>query len=201
VGIGRSVGRPRSDRDADCDLTQDVHGAQRYRRIVVTFLAGAELDPQIFRTKWKEATVIGLVGFFVPFLGCTAIAHYLLHWTGRASWLAGARNTPAKSEKRVPKRITALVGDQIMRSLSAYRVLLDDRSERTLGQVQRRFDAHANSHRAQVERSLGNQELGTGQEDVIRGYPELLENTLGVKTLASCSPPVASASCYERERN
>ena len=57
--------------------------------IVLTFLAGAELDPQIFRTKWKEATVIGLVGFFGPFLGCTAIAHYVLHWEGRASWLAG----------------------------------------------------------------------------------------------------------------
>jgi len=57
--------------------------------IVLTFLAGAELDPQIFRTKWKEATVIGLVGFFGPFLGCTAIAHFILHWTVRSSWLAG----------------------------------------------------------------------------------------------------------------
>lgn len=57
--------------------------------IVLTFLAGAELDPHIFRTKWKEATVVGLVGFIGPFLGCTAIAHYVLHWTGRSSWLAG----------------------------------------------------------------------------------------------------------------
>src|SRR6516164_10288879 len=57
--------------------------------IVLTFLAGAELDPLIFRTKWKEATVVGLVGFFGPFLGCTAIAHYVLHWTVRSSWLAG----------------------------------------------------------------------------------------------------------------
>src|ERR1700693_1102545 len=29
--------------------------------IVLTFLAGAELDPIIFRTKWKEATAVGLV--------------------------------------------------------------------------------------------------------------------------------------------
>jgi glutathione-regulated potassium-efflux system ancillary protein KefC len=57
--------------------------------IVLTFLAGAELDPVIFRAKWKEATVVGLVGFFGPFLGCTAIAHYILHWTVRSSWLAG----------------------------------------------------------------------------------------------------------------
>src|ERR1017187_6800881 len=57
--------------------------------IVLTFLAGAELDPVIFRAKWKESTVIGLVGFSGPFLGCTAGAHYVLHWTTRSSWLAG----------------------------------------------------------------------------------------------------------------
>jgi Kef-type K+ transport system membrane component KefB len=57
--------------------------------IVLTFLAGAELDPTIFRTKWKESTVIGMVGFIGPFLGCTAVAHYVLHWTTRSSWLAG----------------------------------------------------------------------------------------------------------------
>jgi len=42
--------------------------------IVLTFLAGAELDPVIFRTKWKEAMGVGLVGFFGPFIGCTLIA-------------------------------------------------------------------------------------------------------------------------------
>jgi glutathione-regulated potassium-efflux system ancillary protein KefC len=57
--------------------------------IVLTFLAGAELDPAIFRVKWKEAMVVGLVGFFGPFVGCTAVAHYLLHWTAKSSWLAG----------------------------------------------------------------------------------------------------------------
>jgi len=43
--------------------------------IVLTFLAGAELDPAIFKTKWREASIIGLAGFFGPFLGCTAVAH------------------------------------------------------------------------------------------------------------------------------
>ncbi len=57
--------------------------------IILTFLAGAELDPLVFREKWKEATGVGLAGFFVPFLGCTAIAYYLLHWSAQASWLAG----------------------------------------------------------------------------------------------------------------
>ena len=57
--------------------------------IILTFLAGAELDPQNFHMKWEEATVIGLVDFFGPFLGCTAIAHFIVHWTVRSSWLAG----------------------------------------------------------------------------------------------------------------
>jgi Kef-type K+ transport system membrane component KefB len=57
--------------------------------IVLTFLAGAELDPAIFKTKWKEALIVGLVGFIGPFLGCTAVAHFLLHWSVRSSWLAG----------------------------------------------------------------------------------------------------------------
>ena len=57
--------------------------------IVLTFLAGAELDPGIFRTKWKEAFVVGLVGFFAPFFGAAALAHFLLGWTVMSSWLAG----------------------------------------------------------------------------------------------------------------
>lgn len=57
--------------------------------IVLTFLAGAELDPTVFRARWKEATVIGLIAFFAPFLGCAAVAYYVLHWDTRASWLAG----------------------------------------------------------------------------------------------------------------
>ena len=57
--------------------------------IVLTFLAGAELDPAIFRTKWKEASVVGLVGFFAPFLGAAAVAHFILKWSIPSSWLAG----------------------------------------------------------------------------------------------------------------
>jgi glutathione-regulated potassium-efflux system ancillary protein KefC len=37
--------------------------------ILLTFLTGAELDPGTFRTKWKDAMVVGLVGFFAPFSG------------------------------------------------------------------------------------------------------------------------------------
>jgi Kef-type K+ transport system membrane component KefB len=57
--------------------------------IMLTFLAGAELDPVVFRQKWKEATAVGTASFLLPFLGCAAAAYYVLGWGGRASWLAG----------------------------------------------------------------------------------------------------------------
>lgn len=57
--------------------------------IVLTFLAGAELDPAVFRRKWKEATAVGLISFLAPFLGCAAAARWLLGWSVEASWLAG----------------------------------------------------------------------------------------------------------------
>jgi glutathione-regulated potassium-efflux system ancillary protein KefC len=57
--------------------------------IVLTFLAGAEIDPAIFRVKWKEATVVGLAGFFAPFLGSATIAYYFLRWDPMPALLAG----------------------------------------------------------------------------------------------------------------
>jgi glutathione-regulated potassium-efflux system ancillary protein KefC len=57
--------------------------------VLLTFLAGAELDPDVIRTKLKEVTVIGLVGFLAPFLGCTAVARYVIGWNSQASWLCG----------------------------------------------------------------------------------------------------------------
>ena len=57
--------------------------------VLLTFLAGAELDPAVMRVKWKEVLVVGLFGFFAPFLGCAALARCALGWDPSASWLAG----------------------------------------------------------------------------------------------------------------
>ena len=57
--------------------------------VVLTFLAGAELEPSVLRAKWKEVAVVGLTGFLAPFLGCAAVARYALGWDPQASWLAG----------------------------------------------------------------------------------------------------------------
>ena len=57
--------------------------------VLLTFLAGAELDPATMKTKLREVTVVGLFGFFAPFLGCAALARFVLGWNGPASLLAG----------------------------------------------------------------------------------------------------------------
>jgi len=57
--------------------------------VLLTFLAGAELEPGVVRAKLKEVTVVGMVGFLSPFLGCAAIAYYGLGWDVRASLLGG----------------------------------------------------------------------------------------------------------------
>ncbi len=57
--------------------------------ILLTFLAGAEVDASVFRLKWKEASAVGFASFLFPFLGCAAGAYYLLGWGSVPSWLAG----------------------------------------------------------------------------------------------------------------
>lgn len=57
--------------------------------IVLTFLAGAELDPDTIRMKLTEVSAVGLVSFLAPLLGCAAVAYYLLGWDANASLLSG----------------------------------------------------------------------------------------------------------------
>ncbi|MBN2087376.1 cation:proton antiporter [Candidatus Peregrinibacteria bacterium] len=57
--------------------------------IMLTFLSGAELNPDIMKTKLKEVTIIGLIGFLAPFFGTSLIAYYLIGWNLQASLLCG----------------------------------------------------------------------------------------------------------------
>ncbi len=57
--------------------------------VLLTFLAGAELEPEVIRRKWKEVSLVGVVGFLAPFFGCAALAYFVLGWDPRASWLGG----------------------------------------------------------------------------------------------------------------
>lgn len=57
--------------------------------VVLTFLAGAELEPAVMRRKWREVGMVGAVGFLAPFLGCALVARHALGWSPASSWLAG----------------------------------------------------------------------------------------------------------------
>jgi len=57
--------------------------------ILLTFLAGAELNPDTLKSKLKEVTIIGLTGFLAPFAGCFLITYFLIGWDVRASILSG----------------------------------------------------------------------------------------------------------------
>jgi Kef-type K+ transport system membrane component KefB len=57
--------------------------------IVLTFLAGAEVDVEQFRREWRASFSIGVVSFAAPFLVCMGFAHWALGWSGDAAKIAG----------------------------------------------------------------------------------------------------------------
>lgn len=57
--------------------------------ILLTFLAGAEVDVVILREKGKESLLIGGFSFFGPFLGAFAYCYWISHWSLNASLIAG----------------------------------------------------------------------------------------------------------------
>jgi Kef-type K+ transport system membrane component KefB len=57
--------------------------------ILLTFLAGAEVDTKVLKSKFKESFLIGFVSFLAPFLGAMFYARYLLDWSWPASEIAG----------------------------------------------------------------------------------------------------------------
>jgi len=57
--------------------------------ILLTFLAGAEVDRKVMREKAKESFLIGSISFLAPFLGTMFVCRYFLHWDWAAAKLAG----------------------------------------------------------------------------------------------------------------
>jgi len=57
--------------------------------VLLTFLAGAEIDPQSFRKHLKPSLAIGSISFLFPFLGALAFAFFVAHWDLRAAEIAG----------------------------------------------------------------------------------------------------------------
>src|SRR5215831_4063817 len=57
--------------------------------VVLTFLAGAEVDVPQFRKEWRASLSIGLVSFFAPFFVAGSLAYWALGWNLRQSEIAG----------------------------------------------------------------------------------------------------------------
>jgi Kef-type K+ transport system membrane component KefB len=60
-----------------------------FASIVLTFLAGMEVDPRYMRRRWEASVGIGVVSFVGPFVVASAVSYLLLDWSGRASLIAG----------------------------------------------------------------------------------------------------------------
>jgi Kef-type K+ transport system membrane component KefB len=57
--------------------------------IVLTFLAGAEVDVPQLRREWRASISIGLVSFFAPFATVGLLAYYVLDWSRRQAEIGG----------------------------------------------------------------------------------------------------------------
>lgn len=57
--------------------------------IVLTFLAGTEIDTRLMKEKFKESFFIGTMSFILPFAGVSLFTYYISHWTLQASLIAG----------------------------------------------------------------------------------------------------------------
>jgi len=57
--------------------------------VLLTFLAGAEVDVPQFRREWRASASIGLVSFGAPFVVVGLLAYYALGWNHRQAEIAG----------------------------------------------------------------------------------------------------------------
>ena len=57
--------------------------------ILLTFLAGAEVDPKVMKEKFKESMLIGVFSFAVPFVATLLYCHYIAKWDWKAAEIAG----------------------------------------------------------------------------------------------------------------
>jgi Kef-type K+ transport system membrane component KefB len=60
-----------------------------FASIVLTFLAGMEVDPAYMRRRLTASVGIGVVSFIGPFTVASVVAYLALDWTARASLIAG----------------------------------------------------------------------------------------------------------------
>jgi Kef-type K+ transport system membrane component KefB len=77
---GNTVGLP---------LTPWIDYIASFGAIVLTFLAGTDIDPHVVKKNLASSVTIGLMGFFAPYLGCLLLARYGLGWPWPQAQIAG----------------------------------------------------------------------------------------------------------------
>jgi Kef-type K+ transport system membrane component KefB len=70
-------------------LTEWVNFLSGFGAILLTFLAGTEIDPTVVRKHFWASASIGIVGFFAPYIGVLLYAHYAIHWPWSQAQIAG----------------------------------------------------------------------------------------------------------------
>jgi Kef-type K+ transport system membrane component KefB len=77
---GNSVGLP---------LTPWINFLAGFGAILLTFLAGAEIDPKVVRRNLASSFAIGIAGFLGPYLGVFCFARYVVGWPWAEAQIAG----------------------------------------------------------------------------------------------------------------
>src|SRR5689334_8405654 len=73
----------------DLTLTPWINYLAAFGAILLTFLAGAEIDVNVIRRNFGSTMSIGVVGFFAPYLGVLAFAHFVSGWPWPQAQIAG----------------------------------------------------------------------------------------------------------------
>jgi Kef-type K+ transport system membrane component KefB len=70
-------------------LTEWINYLASVGAVVLTFLAGTDIDPHVVKRNLGSSLTIGLMGFFAPYLGCLLLAHYGLGWPWPQAQIGG----------------------------------------------------------------------------------------------------------------
>ena len=70
-------------------LTPWIDYIASFGAIVLTFLAGTDIDPHVVKRNLASSVTIGLMGFFAPYLGSLLLARYGLGWPWPEAQIAG----------------------------------------------------------------------------------------------------------------
>jgi Kef-type K+ transport system membrane component KefB len=73
----------------DLKLTPWANYLAGFGAILLTFLAGAEIDVKVIRRHFRATMAIGAVGFFAPYLAVLAWAHLVAGWPWPQAQIAG----------------------------------------------------------------------------------------------------------------